>query len=313
MGRCGTELAKMASDIVILDDNFNSIVNALKWGRCVYDNVRGFLQFQLTVNFAAMLVAFIGAVYLHESPLKTIQLLWVNLIMDSFGALALATRSPSEELLKRPPYGRGDKLLSNVLVRNIVGQCVYQIIGLLLILFGSEKIFGCKPYKDGQVESNYISGFLFNAFVYMQVFNLPNSRLAGQDMSFFNGLFSNWYFIGIFLGIALFQAVIIHCCGPVFETETLDWKPWVISLAFGVGSLFIGFFLRLVKLTDHTSDNLNALREQRKELITKTYTGMSFEEQFKRHIGGTGKVLMEGETDDDSSAKEEKKEVAAEL
>ena len=92
MGLCGTELAKMASDIVILDDNFNSIVSALKWGRCIYDNVRGFLQFQLTVNFSAMIIAFVGSIALKESPLKTIQLLWVNLIMDSLGALALATR-----------------------------------------------------------------------------------------------------------------------------------------------------------------------------------------------------------------------------
>ena len=312
MGRCGTELAKMASDIVILDDNFNSIVSALKWGRCVYDNVRGFLQFQLTVNFSAMLVAFIGAIYLHDSPLKTIQLLWVNLIMDSLGALALATRGPCDELLLRPPYGRGDNLLSNVLVRNIVGHCVYQIIVLLLILFGSEKIFDCK--YDGNAEegkNNYISGFLFNTFVYMQVFNLPNSRLAGQDMSFFNGLFSNYYFLGIFFGIAIVQAILIIWCGSVFETEPPDGKAWAISLAFGIGSLIIGFFLRLIRLTDHTSDNLNALREQRKELITKTYTGMSFEEQFKRHIGVTGKVLMEGETDDESDG--DKKEVAADL
>jgi Ca2+-transporting ATPase len=304
MGRCGTELAKMASDIVILDDNFNSIVSALKWGRCVYDNVRGFLQFQLTVNFAAMLVAFIGAIYLHESPLKTIQLLWVNLIMDSFGALALATRGPSNELLLRPPYGRGDSLLSNVLLRNIIGHCIYQIIVLLLILFGSEKIFGCKPEKAADEEA-YISGFLFNAFVYMQVFNLPNSRLAGQDMSFFNGLFSNYYFIGIFLGIAVVQALIICFCGKAFALVALDWKAWVISIAFGIGSLIIGFFLRLIKLTDHTSDNLNALREERKELVRKTYTGMSFEEQFKRHIGGTGKVLLEGESDDGGNDKKE--------
>jgi Ca2+-transporting ATPase len=89
MGLCGTELAKMVSDIVILDDNFRSIMSALKWRRWVYDNVRSLLQFQVTVNFATMLIAFIGSIALKESPFKALQLLWVNLIMDSLGALAL--------------------------------------------------------------------------------------------------------------------------------------------------------------------------------------------------------------------------------
>ena len=289
MGRCGTELAKMASDIVILDDNFNSIVAALKWGRCIYDNVRGFLQFQLTVNFSAMFVAFIGAIYLHESPLKTIQLLWVNLIMDSFGALALATRGPSDSLLLRPPYGRGDKLLSNVLLRNIIGHCLYQIIALLLCLFGTKKVFGL-PDKEKD-----ISGFLFNTFVFMQVFNLCNSRIAGQDMSFFDGLFSNVYFIIIFFGIAIVQAIIIQFCGPAFSLNKLDWKGWVISLAFGVGSLVIGVILRCIKLPDHTSDNLNALRELRKQQIRDAYSNMSKEEQFKHHISPTGELVCDEE------------------
>ena len=291
MGRCGTELAKMASDIVILDDNFNSIVAALKWGRCIYDNVRGFLQFQLTVNMSAMLVAFIGAVYLHESPLKTIQLLWVNLIMDSFGALALATRGPSEALLLRPPYGRGDSLLSNVLIRNICGHGVYQIAALLICLFGCKPLFGLKDSEED------VSGFVFNTFVYMQIFNLLNSRIAGQDMSFFDGLFTNPYFIIIFFGIAIVQAVIIQWCGPAFQLNRLDWKGWVISLAFGVGSLIIGVILRCIKLKDHTSDNLNKLRQQRANQIRQVYSDMSFEEQFKHHIGASGNLLREGEED----------------
>ena len=308
MGRCGTELAKMASDIVILDDNFNSIVSALKWGRCVYDNVRGFLQFQLTVNFSAMFIAFVGAIALHDSPLKTIQLLWVNLIMDSFGALALATRGPSDDLLNRPPYGRGDQLLNNLLLRNIIGHVVYQIIVLLLCLFGIFDVFKLKhltPDSDqtqDDVDELLTSGFLFNAFVYMQVFNLPNSRLSGPNMKFFEGLFTNIYFDLIFIGIAVVQAIIIQFCGPAFKHEALDWKGWVISLAFGVGSLIIGFLLRLIPLKDHTSDNLNALRERRSQQIRDVYTGMSFEEQFKRHIGSSGKVLLEGEKDEASDS-----------
>ncbi|KAH0787704.1 calcium-translocating P-type ATPase, PMCA-type family protein [Histomonas meleagridis] len=99
MGMCGTELAKMSSDIVILDDNFSSIVVALKWGRCVYENIRSFLQYQLTVNICAMIVAFVGSCFLQTSPLKAIQLLWTNLIVGAIGALALATNRPRDSLL----------------------------------------------------------------------------------------------------------------------------------------------------------------------------------------------------------------------
>ena len=280
MGMCGTELAKMASDIVILDDNFNSIVSALKWGRCVYDNVRGFLQFQLTVNFAAMLIAFIGSCALHESPLKTIQLLWVNLIMDSLGALALATRSPSEALLLRPPYGESDGLISNVLFRNIAGQVVYEMIVLLLILFGAKTVFGInEPVEETQAK--HVSTIVFNTFVYMQVFNLINARVAGQDMSVLDGFFSNPYFLIIFFVIAALQAILCELAGAAFETVHLPWQEWLICLAFGAGSLVIGAILRCIKLPDKTTEKLEALRRVRKEQILKFYEGIPGEQQWE--------------------------------
>jgi len=108
MGIAGTEVCKEASDIILMDDNFSSLVKAVMWGRNVYDSIRKFLQFQLTVNVVAVLLAFIGSVTDEhgESPLKPVQLLWVNLIMDTMAALALATEPPSESLLDRKPYGK---------------------------------------------------------------------------------------------------------------------------------------------------------------------------------------------------------------
>lgn len=106
MGITGTEVAKEAAGIILLDDNFTSIVTAMKWGRNIFDSIRKFLQFQLTVNMVALVLAFTGAAVLQESPLNPIQMLWVNLIMDTMAALALATEPPSEELLKRMPIGR---------------------------------------------------------------------------------------------------------------------------------------------------------------------------------------------------------------
>merc|ERR1712146_844172 len=141
MGIAGTEVAKEASDIVILDDNFASIVKSVMWGRSVYDNIRRFLQFQLTVNVVALLVTFVGAMTGYGTPLKPIQLLWVNLIMDTMGALALATEPPTPDLLTRKPYGRNDSLISPYMFRNITVQSVWQCIRKLVILYVGVAIF----------------------------------------------------------------------------------------------------------------------------------------------------------------------------
>jgi calcium-translocating P-type ATPase len=127
MGIAGTEVAKEASDIIILDDNFVSIVRSCMWGRNVYDNIRKFLQFQLTVNIVALITAFVGAVTKYGTPLTAVQLLWVNLIMDTMAALALGTEKPTPELLNRKPYGRNSALISRIMYRNIVGQGVFQV------------------------------------------------------------------------------------------------------------------------------------------------------------------------------------------
>ena len=125
MGITGTDVSKHACDIIVMDDNFASIVKACMWGRNIYDNIRKFLQFQITVNVVALVTSFIGAVILQESPLQPIQLLWVNLIMDSLGSLALATEPPKEELLKRPPYKRDEYIISNKMVKHILGNSIY--------------------------------------------------------------------------------------------------------------------------------------------------------------------------------------------
>jgi Ca2+ transporting ATPase len=135
MGISGTDIAKSASDIILLDDNFSSIVVALKFGRNVYDNVRKFLQFQLSVNVVAMFIVFFGSVILKDSPLNAVQILWVNLIMDTLGALALATEPPADDILKRKPYKKDDPIVSKVMWRNIFGHAIYQVGVLVLVVF----------------------------------------------------------------------------------------------------------------------------------------------------------------------------------
>ena len=135
MGIAGTEVAKEASGIILLDDNFCSIVTAMKWGRNIFDSIRKFLQFQLTVNFVALVMAFVGGAILRESPLNPIQMLWVNLIMDTLASLALATEPPTDDLLKRKPYSKRESLITNQMWKFIICQGTLQIIILGVILF----------------------------------------------------------------------------------------------------------------------------------------------------------------------------------
>lgn len=165
MGIAGTKVAQSASDIVILDDKFSSIVRAIMWGRSVYDNIRKFLQFQLTVNVVALLVVFIGACAGFPPPLNAVMMLWINLIMDTLGALALATELPTMALLDRKPYRRQASLISRPMIRHIAVQSIFQLTLLLILLWSGPRMFGipsgewCAKYdvdtSDGTVWNAY--------------------------------------------------------------------------------------------------------------------------------------------------------------
>jgi Ca2+ transporting ATPase len=135
MGIAGTDVAQGACDIILLDDNFSTIITALRFGRNVYDNVRKFLQFQLTVNVVAMFIVFFGSVVLKDSPLNAVQMLWVNLIMDTFAALALATEPPAFDILTRQPYDKDAAIVTEVMWRNVFGHAIYQIVALCVMIF----------------------------------------------------------------------------------------------------------------------------------------------------------------------------------
>jgi magnesium-transporting ATPase (P-type) len=137
MGICGTEVAKEAADIILLDDNFASIVTAVKWGRNIFSCVRKFLQFQLVINIGAIIILVVGSITLEPNaqPMGTLQMLWINILMDTFAALALATEPPSMALLEQKPYSRADNIVTPNMWRNIFGQVVYQIIIFMVLLF----------------------------------------------------------------------------------------------------------------------------------------------------------------------------------
>ena len=154
-------MAKEASDIILTDDNFSSIVKAVMWGRNVYDSISKFLQFQLTVNVVAVILAFTGACVMQDSPLKAVQMLWVNLIMDTLASLALATELPTPELLLRKPYGRTKALISRTMAKNILGQALYQLVITFGIMFSGEYLIHVLSYAFAIFFNSYhVSIFL---------------------------------------------------------------------------------------------------------------------------------------------------------
>ncbi|EEB98500.1 hypothetical protein MPER_01976, partial [Moniliophthora perniciosa FA553] len=175
MGIAGTEVAKEASDIILMDDNFASIVKAIVWGRAVNDSVRKFLQFQIATNICAVVITFVSAVASgeEESVLSAVQLLWVNIIMDTFAALALATDPGTEKHLDRKPEKQSAPLFTVPMFKQIIIQAIYQITVLLVFHFLGLRILGL---TDEEHNRRIVKTLVFNAFVFAQIFNSVNSR-----------------------------------------------------------------------------------------------------------------------------------------
>ncbi|XP_056585414.1 plasma membrane calcium-transporting ATPase 3a isoform X4 [Triplophysa dalaica] len=242
MGIAGTDVAKEASDIILTDDNFSSIVKAVMWGRNVYDSISKFLQFQLTVNVVAVIVAFTGACITQDSPLKAVQMLWVNLIMDTFASLALATEPPTEALLLRKPYGRNNPLISRTMMKNILGHAVFQLIIIFTLLFVGEKIFDIDSGRNSPLHSPPSEHYtiIFNTFVLMQLFNEINARKIHGERNVFDGIFSNPIFCSIVLGTFAIQIVIVQFGGKPFSCSPLNVEQWLWCLFVGIGELLWG-------------------------------------------------------------------------
>jgi Ca2+-transporting ATPase len=250
MGVTGTEVAKEASDIILMDDNFSSIVSAIMWGRCVNDAVRKFLQFQINTNITAVLITFITALAARseQSALGAVQLLWINLIMDTFAALALATDPASEALLDRKPDKKTDPLFTVNMIKQIVGQSTYLIIIILIFHFLGLKILGL--HFDNSTEQKHqntvVQTLVFNAFVFAQIWNSFNSRRLDRKLNVFEGVLENWYFIAI-TSIEVFAQILICLVGgAAFQVTRMGGKEWAISMVLGFVALPLGALIRLI-------------------------------------------------------------------
>ncbi|XP_048427787.1 putative calcium-transporting ATPase 13, plasma membrane-type [Pyrus x bretschneideri] len=237
MGIQGTEVAKESSDIVILDDNFATLVTVLRWGRGVYANIQKFVQFQLTINVATLVVNFVAAASAGEVPLTAVQLLWVNLIMDTMAALALATDKPTKELMEKPPVGQTDPVITNIMWRNLLPQALFQIVVLLVLQFKGRSIFG--------VSDKVNNTLIFNVFVFCQVFNELNSRDM-ERINIFKGSQGNRLFWGILVVTIAVQVVMVELLNKFADTERLSWGQWGACIGIAAISWPISWVFKFI-------------------------------------------------------------------
>jgi len=244
MGISGTEVAKEASDIVLLDDNFSSIVRAILWGRAIYMGIQKFIMFQLSVNVSAVLITIVTSIDsalrtgIATGGLTTLQILLINLIGDSLAAMALVADKPVNAFLDRKPHRQDDHIITGDMWRMIIAQAFYQITVGLLIYYIGPSFFGNDPDVRGTM--------LYATFVFMIIFNELNCRSVNSDLNIFRGIFKNKFFLPLFIIGFVAQFFVVTYLGVIFNTVPISITMWIVAIALGSGSLFIGVAVRLV-------------------------------------------------------------------
>lgn len=243
----GCELAKDQADMIILDDNFGSTMIAVNWGRNIYDNVKKFLQFQMTVNISCCTFVIVASLFYGRPVLTVLHLLWINLIMDTFAALALATEPPNAKNLKSKPIKASQMIMSEIMWRQILTQVIYQLVVLLIMLFLAPLMFGF-PYMlfnpsvqdkaDGKVQMH--DTIIFTTFIYLQLCNFFNCRkLGATEKNIFEGFFNNFIFLGLVFGLFVAQYALVQLGGSLFSVHALPLWIHASCFAFAFGSFLV--------------------------------------------------------------------------
>lgn len=274
----GTDIAKGAADMVLLDNNFASVVNAVKWGRAVNDNIKKFLQYQLAINVGGVVLTVIGSLASETSkePFTPVQLLWLNLIMDTLAALALATELPSDELLFDLPVFKQAPLITNRMKVFVGAHSAAQVAITFMHMFSSftwldtvegdcsgpftntsaPEYLGCQLLckdeggvfnSDGDCQQGTIhSTIIFNTFIWMQIFNIFNARLLSDTISPLHGLTRSYMLVVVVFIICGFQVFAVEAAASFMQTTSLDWQNWLVCVAFGAAEIPFGVLVRLV-------------------------------------------------------------------
>jgi Ca2+-transporting ATPase len=236
----GTSVAKQASDITLLDDSFHSIAGAVMWGRSLYKNIQRFLFFQLVVNLTALLLVLGGAIIGTEMPLTVTQILWVNLIMDTFAALALASLPPSREVMAEEPRKQTDFIISKPMAKGIL-LCSMLFFACSLVL-----LFWCKNSGTAGIDIHELTIF-FTVFVMLQLWNLFNAKSFGSNHSAFHRIYADRGMLLVLLLILVGQWLIVSFGGKMFRTVPLTWQEWGMIIAVTSLVLWIGELYRLLR------------------------------------------------------------------
>lgn len=277
MGISGTQVAKEASDIIIMDDNFESIVKSVLWGRTIFENIRKFLVFQMTVNIVALIITVVSAIttymvfpYINmdsrgiptitkfHPPLAPVQLLWVNLIMDTLAALALATEPPVRSLLDRPPYRRNDSLITWKMWAVLLLGAIFQVAFLFGIIYGG--VPALRWFYEGRDFLNINMNdpkqlewvecanrtWAFHTFVFMQIFNEFNARKIELELNIFENIHRSPMYIFVIVVTTICQTLLVVLPeNPVFQTCQLSWPQWIFAVAFGFLIIPYMFFVKI--------------------------------------------------------------------
>jgi Ca2+-transporting ATPase len=237
MGITGTEVAKEASKIVLLDDSFSTIVKAVLWGRALYENIQRFLQFQLTINLSALVIAFLGPFLGVRPPFTVLQLLWINVIMDSFAAIALCSEEPRQGLLKQKPKKRAESIITNSMALEIVSTAFFFVIAMLALLLGMKNLgwFAGDSGPDNTWEFSPLNAhqvsIFFTTYVLFQLWNIINCRSLSPTETGLVGIFKNPAFLSIMFLILAGQILIIQFGGMIFKVTPLGIFDWMIIMA----------------------------------------------------------------------------------
>lgn len=235
----GTSVAKEASDITLLDDSFNSIATAVMWGRSLYHNIQRFILFQLTINLSALLIVLIGSILGHELPLTVTQMLWVNMIIDTFAAAALASLPPDAHVMEEKPRKTSDFIITSQMKRYILGIGSVFTVFLLGMMWWH-------IHSDGMA-SRYELSVFFTTFVMLQFWNMFNAKAFLSHGSAFKHLKTSIGFLVVMAIIPIGQYLIVQFGGDVFRTTPLSWKDWGIIIGGTSAVLWTGEVLRWLK------------------------------------------------------------------
>ncbi|KAI9654616.1 MAG: hypothetical protein M1829_000902 [Trizodia sp. TS-e1964] len=244
MGISGTEVAREASSIVLMNDDFSSIVKAIMWGRAVSDAVKKFLQFQITVSITSVMLTFVSAIAssTETSVLTAVQLMWINLFQDTMAALALATDPPAPTILDKKPDPRPAPLITIPMWKMIFGQSTYQLAVTLILHFGGAAILN----YHADLELAQLQTMVFNVYVWMNIFNMYNNRRIDDNFNILEGLFRNYLFLAITTIMIGGQVLIIFIGGESFSVTRLTAAQWAISVVPGVLCIPFGFAMHFI-------------------------------------------------------------------